>query len=113
MTFRNSNDFGALLENMVFMYLRRKGYDVEYVSTKEGYEIDFFARHRISKKAQLIQVCWDMSDKKTFDRELRGLKSVMDEFSISSGTVVTWDDEISLDNNINVVPCWKWLLAEL
>jgi hypothetical protein len=24
-----------------------------------------------------------------------------------------WDDEISLDNNINVVPCWKWLLAEL
>jgi predicted AAA+ superfamily ATPase len=113
MIFRNSDDFGALLETLVFMHLRRKGYDMEYVSTKKGYETDFFARHRISKKVQLIQVTWDMSDKKTFDRELRGLKSAMDEFSINSGTVVTWDDEISLDNNINVVPCWKWLLAEL
>jgi hypothetical protein len=113
MIFRNSDDFGALLETLVFVHLRRKGYDMEYVSTKKGYETDFFARHRISKKVQLIQVCWDMSDKKTFDRELRGLKSAMDEFSINSGTVVTWDDEISLDNNINVVPCWKWLLAEL
>ena len=112
MIFRNSNDFGPLLENLAFMHLRRKGFDVEYVSTKEGYETDFFARHRISKKVHLIQVCWDMADKKTFGRELRGLRSAMDEFSISSGTVVTWDDEISLDNDIHVVPCWKWLLAE-
>lgn len=111
MTFRNSNDLGALLENLVFMQLRRTGYDVEYISTKDGYETDFFAWHRISKEVQLIQVCWDMSDKRTFDRELRGLKNAMDEFAISYGTIVTWDDEISL-GNINVVPCWKWLLAE-
>jgi predicted AAA+ superfamily ATPase len=111
MTFRNSNDFGALLENMVFMHLRRNGYDVEYINTKKGSETDFFARHRIQKKVQLIQVCWDMSDKRTFDRELRGLRNAMDEFSVSSGTVVTWDDEISLDNQINAIPIWKWLLS--
>jgi hypothetical protein len=34
-----------------------------------------------------------MSDKKTFERELRGLKSAMDELSLSAGTIVTWDDE--------------------
>ena len=111
MTFRNSNDLGALLENMVFMHLRRNGYDVEYINTKKGSETDFFARHRIQKKVQLIQVCWDMSDKRTFDRELRGLRNAMDEFSVSSGTVVTWDDEISLDNQINAIPIWKWLLS--
>jgi len=58
----------------------------------------------------LIQVCWELLDEKTFKRELRGLQTVMDELSISSGTIVTWDDEAALDNNITVVPIWKWLL---
>jgi len=110
-TFCNSSDYGHLLENMVFMQLRRNGYDVEYVKTKDGYESDFFGRQKASGEVKLIQVCWGISDEKTFNRELRGLKSAMDEFSISSGTIVTWDDEISLDNNINVVPAWKWLLS--
>ena len=113
MIFRNSNGFGPLLENLVFMHLRRKGFEVEYVISKEGYETDFLAWDKISKKNHLIQVCWEMSEQETFERERRGLKAAMEELSISSGTVVTWDDEISLEGNIEVVPCWKWLLAEL
>jgi len=112
MTFRNSSDAGLLLENLVFMHLRRDKYDIEYVNTKGGYETDFFARHKITKEVKLIQVCWKISDKKTFERELRGLVKAMEEFSIPSGTIVTWDDEILLNNNISVVPIWKWLLSE-
>ena len=111
MTFRNSYNYGPLLENIVFMHLRRKGYDTEYIHTKDGHEADFFARHKISGEAQLIQVCWDMSDKKTFERELQGLKSAMDEFSLPTGTIVTWDDETTLDDKIKVMPVWKWLLT--
>jgi predicted AAA+ superfamily ATPase len=111
MTFRKSEDYGPLLESMVYMHLRRNGYIIEYVNTKDGYETDFFARHKISDEIKLVQVCWNMSDEKTFSRELRGLKSAMIEFSISSGTIVTWDDEASLEDNINVVPIWKWLLS--
>ncbi len=111
MTFRNSSDSGRLLENMVFMHLRRNNFDVEYVNTKDGYETDFFVHHKIKKQAALIQVCWKMSDKKTFERELRGLASAMDEFSIPSGTIVTWDDEAVLDGGINIIPVWKWLLS--
>ncbi|MCK9365523.1 MAG: ATP-binding protein [Syntrophales bacterium] len=110
MTFRNAYNYGQLLETMVFMHLRRGGYDVEYVTTKDGYEADFLARHRISGETQLIQVCWEMSDKKTFERELRGLKSAMDELSLSAGTIVTWDDETDIENGIEVIPLWKWLL---
>jgi len=62
MTFRNSSDSGRLLENMVFMHLRRNNFDVEYVNTKDGYETDFFVHHKIKKQAALIQVCWKMSD---------------------------------------------------
>jgi predicted AAA+ superfamily ATPase len=112
MIFRNSSDSGPLLENMVFMHLRRNNYDIEYVNTKNGYETDFFARHKITKQVKLIQVCWEMSGKHTFKRELRGLTNAMDEFSIQTGTIVTWDDETQLDNDISVVPIWKWLLSE-
>jgi len=35
----------------------------------------------------------------------------MQALSIISGTIVTYDDEASLDNNITVVPIWKWLLS--
>jgi len=111
MTFRNSNNSGQLLESMAFMHLRREGYNVEYLHTKDGREVDFFTRNRISGEQHLIQVCWEMSDKKTFQRELLGLKSAMDENSIPAGTIVTWDDETVIDNKIKVIPIWKWLLT--
>jgi hypothetical protein len=112
MTFQNSSDFGQILENMVFMHLRRNKYQIEYVNTTKGLETDFFARSLVTNKVKLIQVCWQMSDQKTFDREYRGLQSAMEELSIHSGTIVTWDDEARLDNNISIVPIWKWLLKE-
>jgi predicted AAA+ superfamily ATPase len=95
---------------MVFMHLRRAGYDAEYVNTKDGRETDFFTRHRISGETQLIQVCWEMSNQKTFARELQGLKSAMDELSVSTGTIVTWDDETIIEKKIKAIPIWKWLL---
>ncbi len=111
MTFRNASNNGPFLENMAFMHLRRTGFEVEYVITKNGYETDFFARHKLSGDVKLIQVCWNMSAKETFNRELRGLHCAMRELSVDSGTIVTWDDQASLDNNIKVVPVWKWLLG--
>ena len=110
MTFRNSTDYGPLLENLVFMHMRRKSCNVEYVNTKDGYEADFLVRNETGDDVQLVQVCWDMSNKKTFERELRGLKSAMSELSIHSGTIVTWDDDTLLDDEIKVLPVWKWLL---
>lgn len=111
MTFRNSNNCGQSLETMVFMHLRRGGYDVEYLNTKDGREVDFFTRDRISGDTQLIQVCREMSDKKTFARELHGLKNAMDELSLPTGTIVTWDDETVIENKIKIIPIWKWLLT--
>lgn len=111
MAFRNAADNGPLLENLVFLHLRRCGYEAEYVSTGEGGETDFLASHATTGKVCLVQSCWDMADRKTFDRELRGLRSTMKELSVDIGTVVTWDDEVELPGNINVVPVWKWLLT--
>jgi len=111
MTFRKSANNGPLLENLVFMHLRRNGYEMEYVTTREGNETDFFARHKASGKVILVQACWDMTEQDTFNRELRGLQSAMHELAIDFGTIVTWDDETELAGNISVVPVWKWLLT--
>lgn len=112
MSFRNSTDRGPFLENLVFMHLRRQGFELEYVTPKKGGETDFFARHRITGQVELIQVCWEMTDKKTFDRELKGLNNGMAELGIDRGTIVTWDDEAELSgDNITIVPIWKWLLC--
>ena len=110
LTCRNAANRGALLESLVFMHLRRQGYTVEYVQTKNGGETDFFARHKISRQVHLIQVCWDMSDHKTFQREIKGLRAAQQEFGIDEGTIVTWDDETTLEGNIELTPVWKWLL---
>ena len=112
MMFRNSADLGPLLENMVFMHLRRNNYVMEYVATRDGYETDFLARHKITKEVRLIQVSWKISEKTTFERELRGLKKAMAELSIAAGEIVTWDDDARIDDDIQVAPAWKWLLSE-
>ncbi len=56
MTFQNSSNFGPILENMVFMHLRRKNYRIEYVNTVKGLETDFFARNLVTHKVKLIQI---------------------------------------------------------
>jgi len=110
MTFRHSYNYGQLLETMVFMHLRRQGYETEYVHTKDGRETDFLARQGTSGNVKLLQICWDIADEKTFKRELQGLKSAMDELSIPTGAIVTWDDEAVIDHRIEIIPIWKWLL---
>jgi predicted AAA+ superfamily ATPase len=110
MTFRNSIDKGRLLENIVYMQFRRKGYKIEYFHSEKGYETDFYVQHPINNDTQLIQVCWDMSKEKTFARELRGLEAAVSETGITDASIITWDEESELENGIKIIPVWKWLL---
>jgi uncharacterized protein len=79
-------------------------------STKDGFETVFFAGNPLTGEIKLIQICRQKADKKTFDREYRGLLYAMEELAVSSGTIVTREDEALLDNNITAVPIRKWLL---
>jgi uncharacterized protein len=65
MTFRNADNFGLQLENLVFMHLRRAAHEIEYVSTENGRGTDFLARNRTTGDLNLIQVSWDMSEPQT------------------------------------------------
>jgi len=110
MRIKHALDQGPLLENLVYLQLRRQGFKVEYVITSDGSEVDFIAFHPMQNDYKLVQVCFDMSDRKTFDREVTALRDAADALGVKDRCVVTWDDEDSLPGNIQVIPIWKFLL---
>jgi predicted AAA+ superfamily ATPase len=63
---------GHALETAVLVELERRGCEVTYVRTQEGYEVDFLARSPAGD-AELIQICADASHEATAARELRAL----------------------------------------
>lgn len=60
---------GWLLENLVFMSLRRGFNKIEYYVTNGGGEVDFLVQDNVTLKRRLVQVSWDMADEQTFGRK--------------------------------------------
>lgn len=87
-----SNSFsdheGQILENMVFLALRRISPEVYYYRTTEGYEVDFLAVHPYTHAKLLVQVCADMNPPTTRKRELRALQAAMQETGITEGLII-------------------------
>ncbi len=102
---------GWLLENLVYLHLRRQKYTLNYVNTSDGKEIDFYAFNRITRDKKLIQVTWSLSDPETRERELRPLDKAATSLGIKEKLVITWDEEAVLDNGIQVIPAWKFLAS--
>lgn len=118
-SFELSPNFGRLLENLVFIELLRREYKPElelfYYRTRNDKEIDFLIRkgHQIE---QLIQVCYDFDQAKVIKRETNALIEAAMELNCSDLLILTWDkaDIIEISNfKINLLPVWKWMLAQL
>ena len=101
---------GWLLENLVFLTLRRGDNKIDYYNTKKGDEVDFLVTDRATKKQRLVQVAWELSSPETEERELSAMRDARSEIKVDDCTVVTWDEERETDG-IKVVPVWKWCLA--
>ena len=105
-----SNDIGRLLENMVYMELRRTTDEVYYFNEKK--ECDFVVFNN-GKLSGLYQVCLQL-DTDNIDRELAGLKEAMDFFKVKNGTIITQSqtDSFTLDGKIiSVLPFYGWAVS--
>lgn len=108
--FAFSENRGKLLENLVFLSLRRQFEEIYYYETN-NLEVDFY----LPKQKLLIQVCQSLADEDTGKREARALEEAMKELNISSAVILTEDEEgIDIqERNIKIMPIYKWLLGGL
>ncbi len=105
-----SDDFGRLLENMVFMQLRRMNKDIFYYSEKK--ECDFVVFNR-GKLSGLYQVCWQLGQD-NLERELAGLTEAMDFFKVKESMVITHDQSDIFKTGgktIRVLPFYEWAMG--
>jgi len=103
-------DKGKLMENLVLVELKRRDKNVYYWSN--NYEVDFVIREA-KKIRQLIQVCYDVSDYETKEREIKALIKASKELKCKDLLCITWDYENleKIDGKkIKFLPLWKWLL---
>jgi len=113
-SFKFMEDFGRIAENIVFLNLLFRNKEIYYWKDYSGKEVDFVLKEKL-KVDQLIQVCWDLSDEKTKEREIRGLLKAMKEFKLNEGMIITEDyegEEEVKGKKIIYTPLWKWLLIE-
>lgn len=98
-------DLGFSLENVVYLELLRRGYEVN-IGKVGTTEVDFIARKR--DDVYYFQVTASMVEESTFDREMAPLKAISDNYP---KTVITLD-RYTLGNyeGVQVVNAIDWLL---
>jgi len=105
-----SEDTGRLLENCVYLALRRKYKEIYYF--KDQGECDFIVKES-QTIIHIIQVCAEIhSENKA--REVNGLLAALKFFSITEGLILTLNQEDVLrinDVKVCLLPVWKWLLG--
>jgi len=104
-----SADLGHLLENAVFLELKRRGYEMSYFQGER--EADFVAR-RDGEDPLPVQVTWELTDSNRA-REIGGLLEACGVLGLRDGLILTDDQEEDIEQGgvrISVRAAWRWML---
>lgn len=99
-------DAGHILENVIYLELLRRGYDV-YVGKVDELEVDFVAEN--GKGTSYFQAALSVRDEKTLERELRPLRSIKDHYP---KVLLTMDEDPEAHyDGIRRINARDWLLG--
>ena len=111
-TTKFDEEIGKLMENAVFLELKRKKLETFYWKDYQGNEVDFVVKEGLKIK-QLIQVTYANGKDEINEREIKALLKASKELKCKNLLCITWDfeREEKIDGKkIKFVPLWKWLL---
>lgn len=120
--FKFSLDIGKLYENMVAIELKKlevnSKANIYYWKNNLQEEVDFVVKEGLKIK-QLIQVCYDVGNIETKNREIRALLKASKELKCKDLLIITENYEaekqaswFGINGKIKFMPLWKWLLEE-
>jgi len=107
--FNFSENKGRLLENFVFLELKRMNQDIYYYSGKNECDFVIMDKNRVT---EVLQVCHTINEGNR-EREISGLIEGAMEFNLKEGLILTHEqeEEITIDNIvIRIIPVLKWVL---
>lgn len=106
-----SPNTGKLLENLVFLTLRKQSQEIYYYTTPSGYEVDFY----LPKEQQLVQVTQSLDLPSTRERELRALTEACRTIKVTHALILSDVNENDLEVNgvpVEVRSAAEWLLGQ-
>ncbi len=118
MGFTFTENIGHIMETFVAEeLLRRQNYrftseELYYWKDHQQREVDFVVKDA-GKVKELIQVCYNIENPRTREREMKALLKAADELNCSRLTVITWDvegQEKTRGKEINFIPLYRWAL---
>ena len=111
-------EYGKRLENIVFLQLLRQKeknplLTLNYFKTLDNKEIDFIIKEG-KKIISIIQVCYNLSNTETRNREINSLIILLNNLKLNEGIIITnesdYKEEKIEGKTIKIIPLWKWLL---
>lgn len=109
-SFRTGLDTGRMLENMVYIELRRREVESWFYKTRSGLEVDFLLH---GKNMELLQVCLNLADPETHMRETAALTESMAELGLKESFILSYNEKRDLKTKsgaIHIIPTWEWML---
>lgn len=108
--FSVSEDRGRLLENLVFIELKRRGHEIYYFKNKK--ECDFLIKEK-NRITSAIQVTANLGNENQ-ERETGGLLEALKAVHLKNGLILTINNQEKIIKQngkvIEIKPLWKWLI---
>ena len=82
-----------------------------YYVTNNKLEVDFLCRK--DDRLSAYQVCYNLSDPETRQREMKALVKCTEELGLNEATIITYNEtgsEQYKNTHITIIPLWKFLL---
>lgn len=103
----NNRDLGHILENIIFLELKRKGYRI-YIGKNDVNEVDFVVE--TENEYIYIQVALSVRDEQTLQRELKPLETIPDHYK---KYIITLDYDTNNYNGIKQISAMDFLLGRV